>query len=70
MSIGQLIEDLHCNGWLEDRVLTEQEKQDIIEFALRFEECGDSRGDLEAMSDQDLVRSAYWIMAEYASGQV
>ena len=70
MSIGQLVEDLHCNGIPDGRTLTPQERLDIVEFALSFEECQEPRDVLEAKSDKDLVMSAYWIMAEYASGQV
>lgn len=70
MGIGQLIETLYCTGWPEGRKLTEKERQDMVEFALPFEECSFERTDLEAMNDRDLVQSTYWIMAEYAKGQV
>lgn len=35
-----------------------------------FEECGQSTAELEAMDDKDLVATAYWIMADYARGQM
>ncbi|MDL5034446.1 hypothetical protein QRD43_21260 [Pelomonas sp. APW6] len=70
MNIGQLIEDLHCYGWPQSRMLTEQERCDIVEFSITFEECSYERGDLEGMDDKDLVQVSYWIMAEYASGQI
>lgn len=67
---GQLIEDLHCNGFEPGRKLSAGEKEEIVEFAVEFEECSQSKEDLEAMTDRDLVSSAYWIMADYARGQM
>lgn len=70
MHPSQLIEDLHCNGIPEGRVLTEQERTDIVEFAVRFEECNRTETELQAMTDKDLIATSYWFMAEYASGQI
>lgn len=67
---GRVIEDLHCNGFEPGRTLSAEEREGIVEFALGFEECSQSKDELEAMSDKDLVSSAYWIMADYARGQM
>lgn len=67
---GQLIEELHCYGFPPGRTLTGQERRGIVEFAEGFEECGQSTAELEAMDDKDLVATAYWIMADYARGQM
>jgi hypothetical protein len=68
MGCGQLVEQLHC--YATDKQLSEVERQDIIEWASRFEECTNSEDEFHAMPDAELIRTAYWIMAEYASGQV
>lgn len=70
MYTGLLVEQLHCEGLLEGRVLSAQERAEIVEFALHFEECNQPKAALEAMSDKDLVQASYWFMAEYAKGQV
>lgn len=68
MGCGRLVEELHC--YAADKQLSDVERDDIIEWALRFEECTYSADQFHAMPDADLIAAAYWIMAEYASGQV
>lgn len=70
MSIGEKVEGFVCYGFPDGRTFTVEERREIVEFAIRFEECGSTQCELEAMTDQDLVAAAYWAMAEYASGQV
>lgn len=68
LGCGRLVEELHC--YATDKQLSEVERQDIIEWASRFEECSYSEDQLQEMSAADLIAAAYRIMAEYASGQV
>lgn len=70
MSIGQRIEDLKLYGFQPGEVLTEQEREDIVAFARRFEECGHSREELEAMDAHTLIGAAYSAMLDYARGQL
>lgn len=70
MSIGKLVEELHCYH-VEPYNLTTEQRAEIIEFALGFEECLCSRAELEALeTDGDLVRAAYSAMYDYAMGQM
>lgn len=68
MGCGRLVEDLHC--YATDKQLSEVERQDIIEWTATFEECSYAEDELHAMADADLISAAYWVMAEYASGQI
>jgi hypothetical protein len=51
-------------------VITAEQRAAVIAYALSFEECGDTREELEAMSDQDVIQQAYGAMADYARGQM
>lgn len=66
MSVGERVDDLHCNGFPTGLVLTADERSQIAEWAARFEECSHKEPELLAMSDQDLVATAYGVMADYA----
>jgi hypothetical protein len=68
MGAGRLVEELYL--YATDKQLSEVERQDIVEDALTFEECSYSDEELHAMDDAHLIAAHYWIMAEYASGQV
>ena len=70
MRTGERIEALKLYGFKDGEKLTEDEREDIIDYTLRFEECQWSREHLEAEDDAGLIHCAYWVMAEYASGQV
>lgn len=70
MSIGEKVEGFYCHGIPDGRTFTQEERSEIIEFAVRFEECSDTAEELAALCDKDLVGKAYWAMAEYASGQI
>ena len=69
MSIGQFVEEFHFYGISDNRTLEQEQRVDIIEFAMSVEECSQTKAKLESMSDKDLVQAAYRVMAEYASGQ-
>lgn len=68
--VGQLVEDLTIQGFTGGQVLTAEERTDIVEFAITFEECQTTRAELEAMPDSELVGVTYWAMADYARGQM
>lgn len=68
-TIGMTIEDWYCHG-MPGEPLSSEQRASVINFALGFEECQSTIAELAALTDQDLVRSAYWAMAEYARGQV
>lgn len=68
--VGERVESLMCNGFQPGEVLTQQEREQIAGWAAGFEECDYSREKLMEMSDRDLVSTAYWVMADYARGQV
>lgn len=70
MNVGHLVEDLKCNGFGSNRTLSADERRAIVEYMARFEECSYSQQELSAMTDSDLVNAAYFVMAEYASGQI
>ena len=65
-----LIDDLACHGFSIGRTLTQTERDSIVDVALRFEECNDSREALMDMSDRDLVETAFRAMSDYAQGQL
>lgn len=67
---GQLAEDLHCNGFPPGRVLSPQERADIVEHAAWFEECAFGRAELERLSDADLVAACYHAMLDYVRDQL
>lgn len=46
------------------------EREFLVADTARFEECSESEEDLRAMSDADLMNTAYGVWAEYASGQL
>lgn len=69
-NISMRIEELACEGFKEGEKLTGVERGEVVEHTLHFEECSESRGALESMTDQDLIEKSYRVMAEYASGQI
>lgn len=68
LGCGRFVEE--CMWDAHDKKLSDIEHSDIVEFAARFEECSHSSDELHEMPDEELLRVAYWAMAEYASGQV
>lgn len=66
MSVGERVEDLHCNGFAPGLVLTAGERSQIAEWTARFEECCHNEAELLEMADRDLVATAYGVMADYA----
>lgn len=53
------------------RALSEAERKFLIADTPTFEECDkDLARDLPGMSDKDLIRAAYNVWADYASGQI
>lgn len=66
--VGFFVEDMHL--YATDKRLSAIERQDIVEDALRFEECSYSEQELCAMDDAALIGAHYWVMAEYARGQI
>jgi hypothetical protein len=69
-SVGERVERLKLYGFADGQILSTKDRDEIIEFAMQFEECAWSRAELKAESDSGLVYCAYWVMAEYASGQI
>lgn len=69
-SIGEEVEDLACHGIPTGTTLTDAKRNEIIEFAIGFEECGNTKPELDALTDKDLITAAYWVMADYARGQM
>ncbi|WOB11291.1 hypothetical protein [Piscinibacter gummiphilus] len=69
-SIGESIEEVVCNGSLATLKLSSADRSLVVEFAASFEECSSTTEELNAMADADLLRAAYWAMAEYARGQM
>lgn len=68
-TIGMKIEGWYCYG-MPAEPLTPEQRAEVIDFARTFEECGDSREELEAMDDAGIVSAAYSAMADYARGQM
>lgn len=56
---------------IEGRVgLTTVEREFLVEDTPRFEECSkELAGELPAMNDPDLMRAAFVVWADYATGQ-
>lgn len=69
-SIGESIEEVVCNGSLATLKLSSADRSRVVEFASSFEECSNTTEELNAMADAELLRTAYWAMAEYARGQM
>lgn len=69
-SIGERIEELVCYGSVDAVKLSAEDRVRVIEFASSFEECSSTSAELAEMTDAELMRTAYWVMAEYAQGQV
>lgn len=68
-NVGELVEDYVLYG-MPKTPLDADFRQRVIEYTVRFEECSRDEAELAAMSDSDLVQCSYWVMAEYARGQV
>ncbi len=68
-TIGMKIEQWVCYGMPTEPLTLEQRAQ-VIDYARSFEECGESREELEAMDDSGIISAAYQAMAEYAQGQM
>lgn len=70
-SVGEAIEEIVCYGSSESTpALTTSDRQEIIDFATSFEECHLSRAEIEGLADKDVLNTAYWVMADYARGQM
>lgn len=50
--------------------MTAFERDFLCSDTARFEECQHTEAELRVMSDKDLMNTAYWVWAEYASGQI
>jgi hypothetical protein len=50
--------------------LTCDERDFLVGDTPHFEECSHTEEDLRGMTDKDLMNAAYYVWAEYASGQV
>lgn len=48
----------------------ESYKDSIIEYISRFEECQMSDEELAQLDPQELISTSYWIMSDYAKGQI
>jgi hypothetical protein len=70
MRVGMFVEDLYCYGFPDGYKLPAERRTEVIEDALRFEECSYPRPELEAMDDSALIAAHYSAMADYARGQV
>lgn len=68
-NVGEQIEDYVLYG-MPTAPLEGVFRQKVIDYIVRFEECNRDEAELAAMSDSDLVQCSYWVMAEYARGQV
>ena len=68
-NMGELVEDYVLYGG-PTTPLEADFRQKVIDYTVRFEECSQDEAELAAMSDSDLVRCSYWVMAQYARGQV
>lgn len=68
-TIGMKIESWYCYG-MPTEPLTPEVRAQIIDYARTFEECSDSREELEAMDDSGIISAAYSAMADYARGQM
>lgn len=64
--VGCFVDDMHLHAT--DKRLSAIERQDIVEDALRFEECSYSEQDLNAMTDATLIAAHFRVTAEYAIG--
>lgn len=68
-NIGADVENWVCYG-MPSEPLTSEQREAIIDYASGFEERSDTREELQAAADHDLIRTAYWAMADYARGQM
>lgn len=68
LPIGQRVEDWRIYGM--PSALDPEVREEVIAFALSFEECNETRQQLEAMGHEELIVTAYWAMANYAQGQL
>jgi len=50
--------------------IPEEKRKEMIEDALRFEECDETKEELEAMTDEWLARTYRRINYDYALGQM
>lgn len=48
-----------------DRPMTAEEREFLVLDTPRFEECQQSEDQLRAMDDKTLMKTAYWVWAEY-----
>lgn len=71
MNVAHFTDDMIAAVIDGKRDLTEGERQFLLTDTPRFEECDkDTAAELPGMSDKDLMRTAYGVWADYASGQV
>lgn len=68
LGCGRLVEDLTL--YASDKQLSEVERQDLIEWVGRFEESCRTEDELHRMPDPELLEHCYWVMSDYARGQV
>jgi len=70
LGVGQFVEELYLYWTEHNTTLAPSERDCVIEFVMTFEECSHTVSELRSMDDQDLIASAYWVMADYARGQM
>ena len=68
-NVGEQVEDYVLYG-MPTIPLEGVFRQKVIDYIVRFEECDRDEPELAVMSDSDLIQHSYWVMAEYARGQV
>lgn len=71
MNVAHFTDDLIVDVIDGRRELSEAERKFLITDTPTFEECDkEIAQDMPGMSDKDLIRAAFNVWAEYASGQV
>lgn len=71
MNVAHFTDDLIVDVIEGRRELTDAERKFLVTDTPHFEECDkELASELPGMSDKDLIRAAYNVWADYASGQV
>lgn len=71
MNVAHFTDDLIVDVIEGRRELTEAERTFLVTDTPNFEECDKELAvELPSMSDKDLIRAAYSVWSDYASGQV
>lgn len=67
MRVGHFTDAL-IDAVLNGHPLSIEEREFLIRDTPTFEECNESQQELSVMSDAELMRAAYSVWADYASG--